>query len=286
MFTNGADVIVSVFKLIEGKILIKDMNLFLVRLSLYSYQYFLLECIDEYNQRFDIYTQIRQETSKSFSSALTISLLFALVGMLSASYLANGSNSRLPFAFAAEKEFDIDLDIEKDPIKRGDTQDITVTVRNDDTGKRISDADVRLTVYPPDSDSTSATDDTDDDGKAKFKVKIDDDAETGEYDVKIRVSKNGYDTKTINTSFDVIKKHHHDDDDDDDNDGDGTGSAAASAAASTESSSAAAAAASGTSAASAAASLSAAAAAAAAGGSSSSSAASGGSSASAVAVSD
>jgi len=198
----------------------------------------------------------KKQVSKSFSSALTISLLFALVGMLSASYLADGSNSTLPFAFAADKEFDIDVDIEKDPIKRGDTQDITVIVRNDDTGKRISDADVRLTVYPPDSDSTSATDDTDDDGKAKFKVKIDDDAETGEYDVKIRVSKNGYDTKTINTSFDVIKKHHHDDNNDD-NDGDGTGSAAAS----TGSSSAAASAASGTSAASAAASLSAAAAA-------------------------
>jgi len=224
----------------------------------------------------------KKQVTKSFSSALTISLLFASVGMLSASYLADGSNSTLPFAFAADKEFDIDVDIEKDPIKRGDTQDITVIVRNDDTGKRISDADVRLTVYPPDSDSTSATDDTDDDGKAKFKVKIDDDAETGEYDVKIRVSKNGYDTKTINTSFDVIKKHHHDDNNDD-NDGDGTGSAAAS----TGSSSAAAAAASGTSAAaSAAASLSAAAAAAAAGGASASSAASGGSSASAVAVSD
>jgi len=198
----------------------------------------------------------KKQVTKSFSSALTISLLFASVGMLSASYLADGSNSTLPFAFAADKEFDIDVDIEKDPIKRGDTQDITVIVRNDDTGKRISDADVRLTVYPPDSDSTSATDDTDDDGKAKFKVKIDDDAETGEYDVKIRVSKNGYDTKTINTSFDVIKKHHHDDNNDD-NDGDGTGSAAAS----TGSSSAAASAASGTSAASAAASLSAAAAA-------------------------
>lgn len=231
----------------------------------------------------------KKQVSKSFSSTLTISLLFALVGMLSTSYLADGSSSsRLPFAFAADKEFDIDVDIEKDPIKRGDTQDITVTVRNDDTGKRISDADVRLTVYPPDSDSTSATDDTDDDGKAKFEVKIDDDAETGEYDVKIRVSKNGYETKSVNTSFDVVKKHHHDDDDDDHNDGDGNGSSAASAAASIGSSSAAAAAASGTSAASAAASLSAAAAAAAAaaGGSSASSAASGGSSASAVAVSD
>jgi len=226
----------------------------------------------------------KRQVSKSFSSTSTIALLFALVMMLSTSYLASNG---LPFAFAADKEFDIDVDIEKDPIKRGDTQDITVTVRNDDTGKRVSDADVRLTVYPPDSDSTSATDDTDDDGKAKFKVKIDDDAETGEYDVKFRVSKDGYDTKTVNTSFDVIKKHHHDDDDDhDDRNGEGGGSAAASAASSTGSSSAAAAAA-GNSAAAAAASLSAAAAAAAAGGgSSASSAASGGSSAATVSASD
>lgn len=219
----------------------------------------------------------KKELGNSLSSASTIALLFALVIMLSTSYLAS---NWLPFVFAADKEFDIDVDIEKDPIKRGDTQDITVTVRNDDTGKRISDADVRLTVYPPDSDSTSATDDTDDDGKAEFKVKIDDGAETGEYDVKIRVSKDGYDTKTVNTSFDVIKKHHHDDDD---RDGDGNGSAAASAASSGSSS--AAAAASGNSAASAAASLSAAAAAAA-GGGSSAAAASGGSSAAAAAVSN
>ncbi|MPZ06266.1 MAG: hypothetical protein GEU26_07590 [Nitrososphaeraceae archaeon] len=227
----------------------------------------------------------KRRVSKSFSSTSTIALFFALAMLLSTSYLAAGSTSNgLPFAFAADKEFDIDVDIEKDSIKRGDTQDITVTVRNDDTGKRISDAEVRLTVYPPDSDSTGANDDTDDDGVAEFKVKIDDDAETGEYDVKIRVSKDGYDTKTVNTSFDVIKKHHHDDDDDD-----GNGSAAAaSAAASSGSSSATAAAASGNSAASAAAaSLSAAAAAAAAaGGSSASSAASGGSSAVAAGVSD
>jgi hypothetical protein len=233
----------------------------------------------------------KRRISKSFSSTSTIALFFALAMLLSTSYLAAGSTSNgLPsFAFAADKEFDIDVDIEKDSIKRGDTQDITVTVRNDDTGKRISDAEARLTVYPPDSDSTSANDDTDDDGVAEFKVKIDDDAETGEYDVKIRVSKDGYDTKTVNTSFDVIKKHHHDDDDDDD--GNGSASAASASAASAGSSSAAAAAsASGSSAASTAAAspsaAAAAAAAAAAGGSSASSAASGGSSAVAVGVSD
>lgn len=192
--------------------------------------------------------------------------------------------------FASDKDFDIDVDIDEDPIKRGDTQDITVTVRNDDNGKRVSDADVKLTVYPPDSDSTSAKDETDDDGEAEFTVKIDDDAETGEYDVKVRVSKNGYDTKTVSTSFDVISgKHHHDDHDD--NNGDNNSSSASAAAASGSSASSAASgggssaasAASGNSAAAAAASDAAAAAAAASGGSSAaSSAASGGSSSSAV----
>jgi hypothetical protein len=36
-------------------------------------------------------------------------------------------------------------------------------------------------------------------------VKIDDDADRGEYDVDIRVSKNGYDTETVSTSFDVVR---------------------------------------------------------------------------------
>ena len=108
--------------------------------------------INEIGDLITIHKYNKKEVGNSLSSASTIALLFALVVMLSTSYLAS---NWLPFAFAADKDFDIDVDIEKDPIKRGDTQDITVTVRNDDTGKRISDADVRLTVYPPDSDSTS-----------------------------------------------------------------------------------------------------------------------------------
>jgi hypothetical protein len=67
--------------------------------------------------------------------------------------------STVTLLIIADKKFDVDVEIEKDPIKR-DTQDITVTVRN---------ADVKLTVYPPESDATSETDETYDDGKAKFK---------------------------------------------------------------------------------------------------------------------
>lgn len=206
----------------------------------------------------------RQETGKSAkkhapSVSFSLSLAAVTIGLLSVLIPLGGGIS---YVFASDKKFDIDIDIDEDPIKRGDTQDITVTVKNDDTGKRVSNADVKLTVYPPDSDSTTATDETDDDGEAKFKVKIDEDAETGEYDVKVRVSKNGYDTKTVNTSFDVIKNHH---DNNDDNDGDGNSSAAAASAASGSAASSAATARGSSAAAAAAASLHSAAAAAASG---------------------
>ena len=139
----------------------------------------------------------------------------------------------------AVKEFDINIDVEDNDGERGDTQHLTVTVRNVDTNDRVSDAEVRLTVDPPDSYSSSATDETDNDGEARFDVKVDDDAETGDYDIDIRVSKNGYDTKRVSTSLDVIRGD--DDDRDSDRNGDGgsvTVSAAAAAAAESSGSSA------------------------------------------------
>ena len=159
--------------------------------------------------------------------ATTIVLLPSLSILLAGSVVLDPS-SVIKVAYAIEK-FDIDTDIEHNEIERGDTQHITVTVRNEDTNNRVSDADVRLTVDPPDSDSSSATDETNRDGESRFDVRIDDNAETGNYDVDIRVSKNGYDTETVNTSFDVIKA----DGDDRDNDRIGvTVSASAAAAAS------------------------------------------------------
>ncbi|MGA7368612.1 MAG: hypothetical protein WBX01_05735 [Nitrososphaeraceae archaeon] len=234
----------------------------------------------------------RQITEKKTTAKYVPTIFICLilvVGLMATPSLSVGGISSV---FAADKEFDVDVDIDEDPIKRGDTQDITVTVRNDDTDKRVSDADVKLTVYPPDSDSTSAKDGTDDDGEAKFKVKINDDAETGEYDVKVKVSKNGYDTKTVSTSFDVIKKHHDNDDGGEHNnndDGHDSSAAAASAASGSAASSAssgggssAASAASGNSAASAAAASDSAAAAAAASGGSSAASSSSSSSSSAA----
>ena len=159
------------------------------------------------------------------------SLSILLPGSMTSTMVLN-PNSVIKLAYAIE-EFDIDIDVEDSEIERGDTQHITVTVRNEDTNNRVSDAEVRLTVDPPDSDSSSATDDTDGNGEARFDVKIDDDAETGDYDIDVRVSKDGYDRETVSTSFDVIRGDG--DDGDNDRNGDGssvTVSAAAAAAAS------------------------------------------------------
>jgi 5-hydroxyisourate hydrolase-like protein (transthyretin family) len=165
----------------------------------------------------------RHVAAKNFPTALTISLLLILV--------SNIVNTPIFERAYAIKEFNIDVDIENNEIKRGDTQYLTVTVVNDDTDNRVSDANVKLTVYPPDSDSTSAEDKTDNDGKATFDVKIDDNAETGTYDVDIRVSKDGYDTKTVNTSFDVVKSSGADDEDYNGSSSSSSSSAAASASA-------------------------------------------------------
>jgi hypothetical protein len=163
----------------------------------------------------------RHVTRKNFPAALTISLLLIL-----ASNIANTPIFERAYAI---KEFNIDVDIEDNEIKRGDTQHIIVTVINDDTDNQVSDANVKLTVYPPDSDSTSAHDETDNNGEATFDVEIDDSAETGAYDVDIRVSKDGYDIKTVNTSFDVVKSSGVDDEDEDYN---GSSSSSSSTAAS------------------------------------------------------
>src|SRR5918996_5081959 len=192
----------------------------------------------------------RHKIRRNLPTVIIISLLSVLISN------AVGIPTLFESVYAIE-EFDIEVDVEDNEIRRGDTQHITVTVFNDDTDNRVSDADVKLMVYPPDSDSTSAEDETDNDGEATFDVEIDDNAETGTYDVDVRVSKDGYNTKTVSTSFDVVGSGNDNNDDNhdnnDDDDGNGSSSSSSSAAAAVGDAAAAAAAASGASSAAAAA---------------------------------
>ena len=143
--------------------------------------------------------------------AITALALFTVIGSVSFDNTKN--------VYAA-KDLNVKVSIDDDDIERGKTQQITVMVTEDGNSKdKISGADVKLTVYPPETDSTTAKDETDDDGKANFDVKIADDAEYGTYEVEVKVSKDGFNTKTEDSSFEVTSSG--DNDNEDNNGGDG-----------------------------------------------------------------
>jgi 5-hydroxyisourate hydrolase-like protein (transthyretin family) len=143
--------------------------------------------------------------------AITALALFTVIGSVSFDNIKN--------VYAA-KDLNVKVSIDDDDIEKGNTQQITVMVTEDGNSKdKISGADVKLTVYPPETDSTTAKDETDDDGKANFDVKIADDAEYGTYEVEVKVSKDGFNTKTEDSSFEVTGSR--DNDNEDNNGGDG-----------------------------------------------------------------
>ncbi|MFY9967507.1 MAG: hypothetical protein WBL44_10255 [Nitrososphaeraceae archaeon] len=143
--------------------------------------------------------------------AIAALTMFTVIGSVSFDNIKN--------VYAA-KDLNVKVSIDDDDIERGNTQKITVMVTEDgNTKDKISGADVKLTVHPPETDSTTAKDETDEDGKANFDVKISDDAEYGTYEVEAKVSKDGFNTKTADSSFEVTGSG--DNDNEDNNGGDG-----------------------------------------------------------------
>jgi len=160
-----------------------------------------------------MYTSLYTKTSQISSVwiAITALTLFAVIGSVSFDNIKN--------VYAA-KDLNVKVSLDDDDIERGNTQKITVMVTEDGNAKdKISGADVKLAVYPPETDSTTAKDETDEDGKADFDVKISDDAEYGTYEVEVKVSKDGFNTKTEDSSFEVTGSG--DNDNEDNNVGDG-----------------------------------------------------------------
>jgi 5-hydroxyisourate hydrolase-like protein (transthyretin family) len=159
-----------------------------------------------------MYTSLYTKTQiSSVWIAITALTLFAVIGSVSFDNIKN--------VYAA-KDLNVKVSLDDDDIERGNTQKITVMVTEDGNAKdKISGADVKLAVYPPETDSTTAKDETDEDGKADFDVKISDDAEYGTYEVEVKVSKDGFNTKTEDSSFEVTGSG--DNDNEDNNGGDG-----------------------------------------------------------------
>lgn len=143
--------------------------------------------------------------------AIAALTMFTVIGSVSFDNIKN--------VYAA-KDLNVKVSIDDDDIERGNTQKITVMVTEDgNTKDKISGADVKLTVHPPETDSTTAKDETDEDGKANFDVKISDDAEYGTYEVEAKVSKDGFNTKTADSSFEVTGSGNNDNEDNNGGDG-------------------------------------------------------------------
>jgi hypothetical protein len=140
--------------------------------------------------------------------AITVLALFLVVGSVS---FGNSKN------VYAVNDLNVKVDVDDDEIERDKTQKISVTVTKEGSSDdAVEGADVKLTVYPPETDSTTAKDETDEDGKANFDVKISDDAEYGTYEVKVKVTKDGFNTNTEDSSFEVTGQGNNENDETED----------------------------------------------------------------------
>lgn len=108
-----------------------------------------------------------------------------------------------------DNDLKIDIDVAKDPSGRGDRQTIEVTVNDADTDENIAGANVDGTVkYATNVDYDKGNFDgkTNSDGKIAHKWKIGGGSNEGTFNVIVKVTANGYNSKTETTSFEVVDK--------------------------------------------------------------------------------
>ncbi|HEY7572746.1 MAG TPA: hypothetical protein VH796_15380 [Nitrososphaeraceae archaeon] len=117
----------------------------------------------------------------------------------------------------AEGELKVKIGVDQDPIQQGDTQKIIVTVRDANSNDKIGDAFIKLAVEPPSGKIGTGTANTDDNGQATFNIRISSDADTGTFNVAARASENGYASKTVTTSFQVVSNDNNNGDNDGNN---------------------------------------------------------------------
>ena len=121
----------------------------------------------------------------------------------------SGSDEDDSGSSSSNHDLDVQIDISKDHIVRGNIQTITVEVSDDDTNEKISDARVNGEVeYASGSTSNGGNfdKDTEGDGEATHSWRISGNANPGTFDVTVKVTAPGYNTETDETSFKVIEK--------------------------------------------------------------------------------
>ncbi|HKX97809.1 MAG TPA: hypothetical protein VJL78_08270 [Candidatus Nitrosocosmicus sp.] len=103
-------------------------------------------------------------------------------------------------------ELDIEIDVEKDPLVRGNIQTIGVIVSDENTREKIANADTDLRVfYTTDFDKVESAQ-TNNDGVATFDIEIGPGSNTGNFDVTATVNAAGYAIETDRTTFEVIEE--------------------------------------------------------------------------------
>jgi hypothetical protein len=106
---------------------------------------------------------------------------------------------------SSTNDLEIDIDIEKDPIVRGNIQTIDVIVADDDTQNRIANADTDVRVFYTTEYDKGDSEQTNSDGIATFEFEIGPNSNPGTFDVTAQVNAPGYNTEAERTTFEVIE---------------------------------------------------------------------------------
>ena len=115
---------------------------------------------------------------------------------------SNGNSDPSP----PSAELDIEIDVEKDPLVRGNIQTIDVIVSDENTQEKIGNANTDLRVfYTTDFDKVESGQ-TNNNGVATFEIEIGPGSNTGNFDVTATVNAAGYTTETDRTTFEVIEE--------------------------------------------------------------------------------
>ncbi|CAN5583692.1 hypothetical protein BH23THE1_BH23THE1_16860 [soil metagenome] len=124
------------------------------------------------------------------------------IGQSSSSGSSNDNSAPSPTG----AELDIEIDVENDPLVRGNIQSIDVIVSDENTREKIANANTDLRVfYTTDFDKVESGQ-TNNNGVATFEIEIGPGSNTGNFDVTATVSAAGYTTETDRTTFEVIEE--------------------------------------------------------------------------------
>ncbi|HEU5119671.1 MAG TPA: hypothetical protein VFT71_01680 [Candidatus Nitrosocosmicus sp.] len=103
-------------------------------------------------------------------------------------------------------ELGIEIDVEDDPLVRGNIQTIDVIVIDENTQEKIANATTDLRVFYTTEFDKAESGLTNNDGVAKFEIEIGPASTPGNFDVTATVNAAGYNTETDRTTFEVIEE--------------------------------------------------------------------------------